>query len=97
MLRIQDQDWLASRLAELAAADPALAARLLDEAEGADVLAEVADLRGEFDEVLDELEDQARDQGDHDEWYPDAEGLDELFDEAEVFIDETLARIDEGR
>jgi uncharacterized Zn finger protein len=89
VLRIQDRDWLASRLAELAAADPALAARLLDEAKDADVLDEVADLRDEFDEVLDELEDEARDQGDYDEWYPDAEGLGELFDEAEALIDET--------
>jgi hypothetical protein len=89
VLRIQDRDWLASRLAELAAADPALAARLLDEAEDADVLDEVADLRDEFDEVLDELENEARDQDDHAEWYPDAEGLGELFDEAEALIDET--------
>jgi len=89
VLRIQDRDWLASRLAELAAADPALAARLLDEAEDADVLDEVADLRDEFDEVLDELEDEARDQGEYNEWYPDAEGLGELFDEAEALIDET--------
>ena len=35
VLRVQDQDWLASRLAQLAAADPALAARLLGEAEDA--------------------------------------------------------------
>jgi hypothetical protein len=46
VLRVQDQDWLASRLARLAAADPAIAARLLDEAEDVDVLDEVADLRG---------------------------------------------------
>src|SRR5258708_3462713 len=36
LLRVQDRDWLAARLAELAAADPTLAARLLDEAEDAD-------------------------------------------------------------
>ena len=88
VLRVQDRDWLASRLARLAAADPALAARLLDEAEDVDVLDEVADLRDAFDEVLDELEDEARDQDDYGEWYPDAEGLDELFDEAEALIDD---------
>jgi uncharacterized Zn finger protein len=88
VLRVQDQDWLASRLAQLAAADPAIAARLLDEAEEAGVLDGVADLRDAFDEVLGELEDEARDQGDYDEWYPDAEGLDELFDEAEALIDD---------
>jgi uncharacterized Zn finger protein len=88
VLRVQDQDWLASRLAQLAAADPALAARLLGEAEDAGVLDEVADLRDEFDEVLGELEAEARDQGDYGEWYPDAEGLDELFDEAEALIDD---------
>jgi hypothetical protein len=42
-----------------------------------DVLDEVADLRDAFDEVPGELEDEARDQGDYGEWYPDAEGLDE--------------------
>jgi uncharacterized Zn finger protein len=88
VLRVQDRDWLASRLAELAAADPALAARLLGEAADAGVLDEVADLRDEFDEVLGELEAEARDQGDYGEWYPDAEGLDELFDEAEALIDD---------
>ena len=88
VLRVQDRDWLASRLAQLAAADPAIAARLLDEAEDAGVLDEVADLRGEFDEILGELEDEARDQDDYGEWYSDAEGLDELFDEAEALIDD---------
>jgi uncharacterized Zn finger protein len=87
MLRVQDRDWLAARLAELATADPALAARLLDEAEDAGVLGEIVDLRAEFDEVLDELEAEARDEGEYGEWYPDAEGLDELFDEAEALID----------
>jgi uncharacterized Zn finger protein len=88
VLRVQDRDWLATRLAEVAAADPALAGRLLEEAEDASVLDEVADLRAEFDEMLDELETEARDQGDYGEWYPDAEGLDELFDEAEALIDD---------
>jgi hypothetical protein len=88
VLRVQDRDWLAARLAELAAADPALAGRLLDAAEDADVLTEAADLRAEFDEVLDELEAEARDEGEHGEWYPDAEGLDELLDDAEALIDD---------
>jgi hypothetical protein len=88
VLRVQDRDWLAARLAELAAADPALAGRLLDAAEDADVLTEAADLRAEFDEVLDELEAEARDEGEYGEWYPDAEGLEELFDDAEALIDD---------
>ena len=88
VLRVQDRDWLAARLAELAVADPALAGRLLDAAEDADVLTEAADLRAEFDEVLDELEAEARDEGEHGEWYPDAEGLHELLDDAEALIDD---------
>lgn len=88
VLRVQDRDWLATRLAEAAAADPALAARLLAEAEDASALTDTADLRAEFDQVLDELEAEASDQGDYGEWYPDAEGLDELFDEAEALIDD---------
>lgn len=88
ILRIQDRDWLAARLAELAAADPALAARLLADARDADVLGEVADLRAEFDEVLDDLEADAAGQDDYGEWYPDAEELDELFDEAEALTDD---------
>jgi uncharacterized Zn finger protein len=59
VLRMQDPDWLASRLAELAAADPALAGRLLAEAEDGQALEDMADLRAELDEVLDELEDEA--------------------------------------
>jgi hypothetical protein len=59
VLRMQHPDWLATRLAELAAADPALAERLLAEAEDGQVLEDVADLRAELDEVLDELEAEA--------------------------------------
>ena len=46
VLRVQDPDWLATRLAELAAADPALAGRLLAEAGDGEALQDVADLRG---------------------------------------------------
>jgi uncharacterized Zn finger protein len=46
VLRMQDPDWLATRLAELAAADPALAGRLLAEAEDGQALQDMADLRG---------------------------------------------------
>jgi hypothetical protein len=88
VLRVQDRDWLAARLAELAAADPAIAGRLLDAAEDADVLTEAADLRADFDEVLDELEAEASDEGEYGEWYPDAEGLEVLFDDAEALIDD---------
>ena len=81
VLRMQDPDgW--PRLAELAAADPALARRLLAEAEDGQALEDVADLRAELDEVLDELEDEASSLGLHDEWYPGGEALDELLDEA---------------
>ena len=59
VLRMQDPDWLATRLAELAAADPALAERLLAEAEDGEALEDVAGLRAELDEVLDELEAEA--------------------------------------
>jgi hypothetical protein len=41
------------------AADPALAERLLAKAEDWETLRDVADLRAELDEVLDELEDEA--------------------------------------
>jgi len=79
-------DWLATRLAELAAADPALAQRLLAEAEDGQALEDVAGLRAELDEVLDELEDEACSLGLHDEWYPDGEALDKLLDEAAEFV-----------
>ena len=55
---MQDPDWLATRLAELAAADPELAERLLAEAEDGGALEDMAGLRAELDEVLDELEDE---------------------------------------
>ena len=86
VLRMQDPDWLATRLAELAAADPSLAERLLAEAEDGQALEDVAGLRAELDEVLDELEDEASSLGLYDEWYPDGEALDELLDEAAEFV-----------
>ena len=70
VLRMQDPDWLATRLAELAAADPSLAERLLAEAEDGQALEDVAGLRAELDEVLDELEDEASSLGLHDEVVP---------------------------
>jgi hypothetical protein len=89
VLRLQDRDWLVARLADLAEADPALAARLLAEAEAedADAVGEVEDLRAEFEEVLGELADDASDH-DYDEWYPDTEDLEELLDEAEALVDQ---------
>jgi uncharacterized Zn finger protein len=86
VLRMQDPDWLATRLAELAAADPGLAGRLLAEAEDGQALQDMAGLRAELDEVLDELEDEASSLGDYDEWYPDGEALGELLDEAAEFV-----------
>jgi hypothetical protein len=86
VLRMQDPDWLATRLAELAAADPALAERLLAEAEDGEALEDVAGLRAELDEVFDELEDEASSLGLYDEWCPDGEALDELLDEASEFV-----------
>lgn len=88
VLRLQAPEWLAARLAELAAADPALAGRLLDAAADADVLGVVADLRSDFDEALGVLERDARDCGPYEEWYPDTDDLDELLDEAEALVDE---------
>jgi uncharacterized Zn finger protein len=88
VLRLQNPEWLAARLAELAAADPALAARLLEAADDADVLGVVADLRADFDEALGELERDARDSGPYDEWYPDTDDLEELLDEAEALVDD---------
>jgi uncharacterized Zn finger protein len=85
-LRMQDPDWLATRLAELATADPALAQRLLAEAEDGEALEDVADLRAELEEMLDVLEDDASSLGPYDEWYPDGEALDELLDEAAEFV-----------
>jgi hypothetical protein len=86
VLRMQDPDWLAARLAELAAADPALGGRLLAEAEDGQALQDMAGLRAELEEVLDELEDEASSLGGYDEWYPDGEALDELLDEAAEFV-----------
>jgi hypothetical protein len=86
ILRMQDPDWLAGQLAELAAADPVLAGRLLAEAGDGQALEDVADLRAELDEVLDELEGEASGLEGYDEWYPDGEALDELLDEAAEFV-----------
>jgi hypothetical protein len=85
VLRVQDPDWLAIRLAELAAADSALAGRLLAEAGDGEALQDVADLRAELDEVLDEMEGDASSLGLYAEWYPDGKALDELLDEAAEF------------
>jgi len=78
VLGMQDPDWLATRLAELAAADPALAGRLLAEAEDWRALQDMAGLRAELGEVLDQLEAEASSLGLYDEWHPDGEALDEL-------------------
>ena len=63
-----------------------LAGRLLAEAEDGEAREDVAGLRAELDEVLDELEDEASSLGLYDEWCPDGEALDELLDEAAEFV-----------
>jgi hypothetical protein len=88
VLRLQSRDWLASRLADLAAGDPALAALLLAEAEDAESSEAVADLRDGLDEALDELGEDAAEQGEYAEWYPDCGALDDLIEEAEDFLDD---------
>lgn len=95
VLRLQDRDWLAGHLARVAAADPALAGRLLAEAEDGEALEAVKDLRAELNEVLDELEEEASSQDDYGEWYPDADSLDELLEEAEEFADDAPGAIRE--
>ncbi len=90
-LRALDRDWLARQLAELAAGDPVLSARLLEAAADADAAgatAAVADLRAEFAEELGGLAEEARDHEHYEEWYPDTGDLEELLDEAEVLLDE---------
>jgi len=93
-LRALDRDWLARQLAELAAGDRVLSARLLEAAAGAgaagaaDAAAAVADLRAEFAAELGGLAEEARDHEHYDEWYPDTGDLEELLDEAEVLLDE---------
>jgi hypothetical protein len=62
------EDPVADLRVERVASWPPLAARLLDEAEDADVLDEVADLRDEFDEaeaLIDETPDAVRNLADH--------------------------------
>jgi uncharacterized Zn finger protein len=88
VLRVQDRDWLAAQLAALAAGDPGLAARLLAEAEDPEALAEVADLRAEFDADLDDLVDELVDLDLDDEWWPETDGLDELLVEAGELADD---------
>jgi uncharacterized Zn finger protein len=88
VLRLQSRDWLASRLADLAAGDPALTALLLAEAAEAESFEAVAGLRDELDEVLDELEEDAAEQGEYAEWYPDCEALDEMIEDAGEFVDD---------
>ena len=88
-LRALDGDWLARQLAELAAGDPVLSARLVEAAGGAGAVgaaAAVADLRAEFEAELGGLAEEARDYEHYDEWYPDTEDLEELLDEAEVLL-----------
>src|SRR5260370_917052 len=88
-LRVLDRDWLARQLAELAAADPALAARLVEAAGAADIAdaaAEVTELRAEVADELHELEEEAGRY--YDEWYPDTEHLGDLLDDAEALVDQ---------
>lgn len=95
VLRTQDPDWLASRLAELAAADSPLAARLLAEAADGKAMDDAADLHAELDEVLGELEDEASSLGPDGEWYPDGEALEELLDEAADLVSEAPGAVRE--
>jgi uncharacterized Zn finger protein len=88
VLRAQDRDWLAAKLAAQAVGDPELAARLLAEAEDPEALAEVADLRAEFDADLDDIADELADLDLGDEWWPETDGLDELLAEAGELADD---------
>ena len=90
-LRALDGDWLARQLAELAAGDPVVSARLLAaaaDAGAAGAAAAVADPRAEFAVELGGLAEEARHREHYDEWYPDTADLEELLDEAEVLLDE---------
>jgi hypothetical protein len=89
-LRALDRDWLARQLAELAAGDPVVSARLLAAAAeaGPAAAAAVADLKAEFAEELKALAEEARRHEHDDEWYPDTGDLEEVLDEAEVLLDE---------
>jgi uncharacterized Zn finger protein len=81
VLLTQSPEWLATRLAAIAAGSAELTALLLAEAVDPETADAVAELRDELDEELDELEEDADSQGD-DEWYPDAENLAEMIEEA---------------
>lgn len=88
VLRLQDPDWLAAQLARLAASDPSLARLLLSEAEDARTLAEIAEIRADFDEFIDELSDEISDVDEYDEWEPEAGDLDEMIDDVEALTDD---------
>lgn len=88
LLRQQDPDWLAGELAALAAEDPSLKLWLLSRAEDGEARDDAEDLREELTEVLDALEEDAASEGDYGEWYPDADGLDDLLDEVDVLVPE---------
>jgi uncharacterized Zn finger protein len=84
VMRLQDPDWLAAQLAGFAASDPSLARLLLAEAEDAGALAEITEIRADFDEFMDELSDEVSDMDEYDDWAPEAGDLDEMIDDAEA-------------
>lgn len=89
VLRTKDAGWLAARLAELAAGDPALTSRLLDAAGGPDAL-DVQALRDDIESVVAEMTAERDDDlyYEFDEWYPDTEDLEEVLDDIEDLIEQ---------
>jgi hypothetical protein len=88
VLLTQSPEWLATRLAAIAADNAELTALLFAEAVDPETADVIADLRDELDEELDELDDDAASQGESDEWYPDAEDLVEMIEEASELLDD---------
>jgi uncharacterized Zn finger protein len=88
VLLTQSPEWLATRLAAIAAGNAELTALLLAEAVDPEAADAVAELRDELDEELDGLEEDAALQGDDGEWDPDAEDLVEMIEEAGEFLND---------
>ncbi|MEV1246716.1 DUF6880 family protein [Nonomuraea sp. NPDC050022] len=90
LLRTQDSDWLARRLATLAATDPALADRLRTELAETIIGEESTDLLADLESVMADLLAEAADVCDswyEGEWYPDLEDLEEILDEIDDLIE----------
>lgn len=97
VLEGMDSDWLVEQLIELARDVPGVESRLLEaaqEAGGVGIAAargaarsEVRILREELNDIIDDLLEDAAGHSHYDEWYPDTDELEELFDEAEELLD----------